>query len=217
MRHRVAGKQLSRTTSHRRALRRNMAASLIQHGAIRTTEAKAKELRRFAEKLVTLARKGTLHARRLVSAELGNRRGQRGELFNAEEKREEKGVLQKLFDEIAPRYADRPGGYTRVIHLAERRLGDAGRQVILQLVEEASGDGDASSEKAPRGRRRRRAAARQEAAVEASGPAEEVEETGAAEQGDADVDASADPPAEPSEPAEDAEPDEADGGEEKKQ
>ena len=63
MRHRVSGKQLSRTTSHRKAMRRNMAASLFQHGAIRTTEAKAKELRRFVERLITLARKGTLHAR----------------------------------------------------------------------------------------------------------------------------------------------------------
>ena len=130
---------MNRTPAHRKAMRRNMAIALFQHGAIRTTVAKAKELRPFVERLITMARKGTVHARRHVSAELGNRGGQRGGLFVVEDgqpKQEERGVLQKLFDEIAPRYADRPGGYTRIIRLAERRLGDAGRQAILQLVEE---------------------------------------------------------------------------------
>ncbi len=117
-------------------MRRNMAASLIQHGSIRTTEAKAKYLRRFIEKLITVAKKGTLHARRQVIARLQDR-----DMYTYDEKTddyeiEEQTVVQKLFDEIAKRYADRPGGYTRIIHLAERRIGDAGKQVILQLIED---------------------------------------------------------------------------------
>jgi large subunit ribosomal protein L17 len=112
-----------------------MALSLFQHGAIRTTETKAKELRSFVEKLITTARRNTLHARRLVLAELGDRAmaDDDGELLD-------QSVVQKLFSEIAPRYIDRPGGYTRIIHLNERRIGDGGKQVILQLVEGAPGD-----------------------------------------------------------------------------
>ena len=107
-----------------------MAASLFEHEAIRTTEAKAKELRRFVERLITIARSGTLHARRQVISMLQDRImvNQEGEVL-------EKSVVQKLFDEIAPRYANRPGGYTRIIRLAERRIGDGGKQVVLQLVE----------------------------------------------------------------------------------
>ncbi len=131
MRHRLAGKELSRTSSHRKAMRRNMAISLFQHGAIRTTEVKAKELRAFVEKLITTARQGTLHARRQVISVLGNQ-----PLYDGEGDSLDQTIIQKLFDEIAPRYIDRPGGYTRIIRLAERRIGDAGRQVILQLVEE---------------------------------------------------------------------------------
>jgi len=156
MRHRVMGKQLSRTTSHRRALRRNMAASLFQHGAIRTTEAKAKEVRRFVERLITIAKAGTLHARRRVIAQLQDR-----EMANDEGEFEDKTVVQKLFDEIAPRYVDRPGGYTRIIRLAERRIGDAGRQVLLQLVEETPADRTETA--AGPSRRKRRAAKRHEA------------------------------------------------------
>ena len=142
-----------------------MAASLFEHGAIRTTEAKAKELRRFVEKLITLARKGTLHARRMVIAELGHDRlivDDKGEI-------QDKTLIRKLFDEIAPGYADRPGGYTRIIRLSERRIGDAGTQVILQLVQEGSTKAKAGGEST--GRRRRRAAKRHEAAAEVA-PAE---------------------------------------------
>jgi large subunit ribosomal protein L17 len=111
-----------------------MAASLFEHGAIRTTEAKAKELRGFVEHLITVARRGTLAARRQVIAELRDR-----SMADKEHEYELLGktVIQKLFDEIAPRYADRPGGYTRIIRLSERRIGDAGQQVLLQLVEQA--------------------------------------------------------------------------------
>ena len=165
MRHRVAGKELSRTSSHRRALRRNMAASLIQHGAIRTTEPKAKELRRFVEKLITKAKAGTLHARRLILAELGDR-----DMFDNEGEPQEKTVVQKLFDEIAPRYAARPGGYTRIVRISERRIGDAGRQVILQLVEEMTAEKGKEKEAAGRKRRsrkRKEAAGQEKPAAEA--------------------------------------------------
>jgi len=137
-------------------MRRNMAQSLLQHGAIRTTEPKAKELRRFVEKLITTARRGTLHARRLVAAEMGDRL-----MVDDEGELQEKTVLQKLFDEIAPRYADRPGGYTRIIRLSDRRIGDASVQVLLQLVE-AVPAAAAGQDAARSSRRRRRAGKRRE-------------------------------------------------------
>ncbi len=202
MRHRVDGKKLSRTTSHRRALRRNMAAALIQHGAIRTTEPKAKQLRRFVEKLITMAKKDTLHARRQVVAKLTDR-----ELFNDEGELEEATLVQKLFGEIAPRYADRPGGYTRIIRLAERRIGDAGRQVLLQLVEEdiAEGGGGGAS-------RRKKRAAMLHGLVAAVVEAEpETQADDADESDDAEAD---DEAAESQQPAEDA--DQEDQGEQKK-
>jgi len=183
-----------------------MAISLIQHGAIRTTEAKAKELRPFVERLISHARKGTVHARRVVSAELGNRRGDRGVLMDNEGEPTDKGVLDVLFDEIAPRYADRPGGYTRIIRLAERRLGDAGRQVILQLVEETKAEAGGT---AAGSRRKRRAAKRHEAAAAAEAAAEQVEPAEApAETEPAGEQATEDEPAadEQAEQAEQAEP-----------
>lgn len=158
MRHRIDGKKLNRTTSHRRALWRNMAAALIQHGAIRTTEAKAKQLRRFVEKLITTAKQNTLHARRLVLADLPDR-----ELFDDDGQLEDKTLIAKLFDEVAPRYVDRAGGYTRIIRLAERRLGDASKQVLLQLVEEESIESSGGGGT----RRKKRAAARHEAVAAA--------------------------------------------------
>ena len=112
-------------------MRRNLAASLIQHETISTTIEKAKEVKPFAEKLITLAKKGTLAARRRAIAQLGNRDiidYQDGEAVK-------KGtVVGKLFSELGPRYLDRPGGYTRIIRLSLRRLGDNGRLVLLQLV-----------------------------------------------------------------------------------
>ena len=170
MRHRVSRKHLGRTTSHRKALRRNMGASLIQHGTIRTTEAKAKELRRFVEKLITIAKKGTLHARRQVIAAIGDRN-----MLDDEAEPVDKTVVQKLFDEIAPRYADRNGGYTRIIRLADRRIGDSGRQVLVQLVEESPTGGDQTTETTSR--RRRRAAKRLEAAGATDVTEDQVEET----------------------------------------
>jgi large subunit ribosomal protein L17 len=119
MRHLKAGRKLGRNASHRHALMRNLARALFEHGRIITTVEKAKELRPFAEKLITLAKKGTLHARRLAVARL-----------------HDKEMVTKLFKEIAPRFADRPGGYTRVIKRHERRLGDGGRTAFIELLKE---------------------------------------------------------------------------------
>ncbi len=131
MRHRVAGRRLSRTKEHRLAMRRNLVASLFQHETISTTIEKAKEVKSFAEKLITLAKKGTLPARRRAIALLGNR-----DIIDYEDgEAVRKGtVVGKLFSELGPRYLDRPGGYTRIIRLSLRRLGDNGQLVLLQLI-----------------------------------------------------------------------------------
>ncbi len=137
MRHRIAGRQLNRTAEHRLAMRRNLVASLIQHETISTTPEKAKEVKSFAEKMITLAKKGTLAARRRAIMLLGNRD------IVAEEDGEtvRKGtVIGKLFSELGPRYLDRQGGYTRIIRLSQRRVGDNGRLVLLQLVGAAEGE-----------------------------------------------------------------------------
>ena len=118
MRHRAKGRQLSRTASHRRALLNNMAASLFAHGQLVTTEAKAKELRPFAERLITLARRGDLHARRLVERRIKDRE-----------------TLSRLFGEIGPRFAARPGGYTRILKLGHRP-GDGADVARIELLSE---------------------------------------------------------------------------------
>lgn len=118
MRHRAKGRQLSRTSSHKRALLNNMASSLFEHGRVVTTEAKAKELRPFAEKLITLARRGDLHARRLVQRRIKDR-----------------DTLGKLFSEIGPRFAARPGGYTRILKMGHRP-GDGADIARIELLSE---------------------------------------------------------------------------------
>lgn len=119
MRHLKAGRKLGRNASHRLALMRNLTRALVEHERIITTVEKAKEARRFVEKLITLAKKGTLHARRLALARLPD-----------------KDTVAKLFNEIGPRFQDRPGGYTRVIKRHQRRLGDAGKTAFLELLKE---------------------------------------------------------------------------------
>ncbi len=138
MRHRNAGRTLGRSPAHRLALFRNLTRALIlsKDGRITTTVAKAKEVRPFVEKLITLARKGTLHARRLVVARMGPVGNPNMDWDEEEENRVAVNVIKKLFDEIAPRYKDRPGGYTRIIKLHKRRLGDAGPTAILELLKE---------------------------------------------------------------------------------
>lgn len=117
MRHRKSGRKLNRTSTHRRAMFQNMAAALIKHEQIKTTLPKAKELRPIVEKLVTLAKKGGLANRRLAVARL-----------------QDKDMAAKLFDTIAERYADRPGGYTRVLK-AGFRYGDAAPMAIIEFVD----------------------------------------------------------------------------------
>jgi large subunit ribosomal protein L17 len=117
MRHRKAGRQLRRTSEQKLALMRNLAASLIEHGAIETTEAKAKELRPFVEKLITKARTGTLHARRLAGRHIQRR-----------------DAADKLFQEIGPRYASRAGGYTRILKTGHRK-GDGAEMARIELIE----------------------------------------------------------------------------------
>ncbi len=137
MRHLKAGRQLGRNAEHRLALMRNLTMALIQHGRIITTVEKAKEVRPFIEKLITLARKNTVHARRLAMARLGPM-GQARPMAHDEDddKQDNRKIIQKLFDEIAPRFKDRPGGYTRIIKRHERRLGDGGRTAYIELLQE---------------------------------------------------------------------------------
>ncbi len=116
MRHRKKGRKLNRTASHRRAMLRNMATSLFLHERVETTTAKAKELRPYAERLITLAKRGDLHARRLAAAKVRDR-----------------AVVGKLFDDIGPRFQDRPGGYTRILKLGARK-GDAADMSLIELV-----------------------------------------------------------------------------------
>jgi large subunit ribosomal protein L17 len=117
MRHRNAGRKLNRTAEHRKALFANMAAALFKHEQIVTTLPKAKDLRRVAERLITLAKRGDLHARRLVAARL----------------RDDKMVV-KLFETLGPRYKDREGGYTRVLK-AGFRYGDSAPVAVIELVD----------------------------------------------------------------------------------
>ncbi len=117
MRHRLSGRKLNRTSSHRKAMLNNMAAALIKHEQIRTTLPKAKELRPFVERLVTLGKRGSLHARRQALAVLA-----------------EPALAAKLFDTLASRYAERQGGYTRVLK-AGFRYGDAAPMAVIEFVD----------------------------------------------------------------------------------
>lgn len=139
MRHMYRGRQLSRDTEHRKALRRNLVQSLFEHGKIRTTLPKAKEVRGFAEKLITLARTGTLNARRRVIQLLQDRRvvdEKQDFILNA--KGRPLTLVQRLFTDVAPKFQGRSGGYTRIIKLPEHRIGDGGDLVLLQLLTEES-------------------------------------------------------------------------------
>ena len=118
MRHQKSGRKLGRTSSHRQAMFRNMAVSLFRHEQIRTTLPKAKELRRVAEPLITMAKNPTMARRRLVFARL-----------------RDKDIVGKLFDELAPRYKTRPGGYTRILKCGFRR-GDNAPMAYVQLVDQ---------------------------------------------------------------------------------
>jgi large subunit ribosomal protein L17 len=146
------GRQLSRDTEHRAALRRHLVQSLFEHGRIRTTPAKAKEVKALAERLITEARKNTLVSRRRVIAKLHDRRlVDKDQEFVTDDKGRVQTLIQKLFNDVAPKFADRHGGYTRIIKLPEYRIGDAADLVLLQLCTEES---------APKGTARRSAGLR---------------------------------------------------------
>jgi large subunit ribosomal protein L17 len=117
MRHRLRGRRLGRTSEHRKALGRNLVTALFHHGRIVTTAPKAKEYRSMAEKLITLGKQKTLHRIRQAAAVLRDRQ-----------------AVSRLFDEIGPSFADRPGGYTRIVKLPTPRLGDKGSRVYFELV-----------------------------------------------------------------------------------
>jgi large subunit ribosomal protein L17 len=117
MRHAKQRNKLSRDTAHRKALMRNLCRDVIDHERIKTSQAKAKAVKPKVEKLITLAKRGDLHARRQALSELGN----------------DKFLVHKLFEEVAPRYAERPGGYTRIVKLGPRRS-DSTEMVFLELV-----------------------------------------------------------------------------------
>ncbi len=175
MRHRVAGRRLSRTSEHRLAMRRNLVASLFEHETVSTTIEKAKEVKPFAEKLITMAKKGTLAARRRAISLLGNR-----DIVDYEDgKAVKKGtIIGKLFSELGPRYLDRPGGYTRIIRLSMRRLGDNGQLVLLQLVGADEGTkkkSKASRKKAARKKTKKTVKAETEEVVEAEEAAADEE------------------------------------------
>jgi large subunit ribosomal protein L17 len=118
MRHRVAGYKLGRTTSHRQAMTRNMAVSLIRHERIITTLQKAKAIKPFVEKLVTLSKEPSVHRRRRAFAALRDRE-----------------AVEKLFGTLGPRFKERPGGYCRIVKLSKPRLGDNGQRAIFEFVE----------------------------------------------------------------------------------
>ena len=134
MRHRVAGKKLNRSPAHRRALFRNLVTALLEHEAVRTTDAKAKELKRWGDRLITLGKQGTLHARRRAAALVRSRT-----------------VVKKLFEELAPRYEARGGGYTRVVKLGVR-AGDAAPISMVELVDRPGSEPEAGKKKPARRR-----------------------------------------------------------------
>ena len=122
MRHRKSGRRLGRNSSHRKALFRNMVTSLMDHELIQTTDAKAKELRGIADRMITLGKRGDLHARRQAEAVI-----------------KDKAVTLKVFGELAERYRERPGGYTRIIKVGNR-VGDAAPISIIELVDRVESD-----------------------------------------------------------------------------
>jgi large subunit ribosomal protein L17 len=147
MRHLKSGRKLNRSSSHRWALMRNLITSLLREEKIRTTDPKAKELRRWADRVITLGKQGSLHARRQVLAIV-----------------QDKAVVRKLFDTIGPRFKERAGGYTRIVKIGIRR-GDAAPISMIELV---GGADETGARKAP-AKKKRRAATKREQSQQASG------------------------------------------------
>jgi large subunit ribosomal protein L17 len=149
MRHLKSGRKLNRTSSHRWALMRNLITSLLRDERIQTTDPKAKEVRRWADRVITLGKQGGLHARRQALGIVCD-----------------KAIVRKLFDTLAPRFKDRPGGYTRIIKIRRRR-GDAAPISLIELVGSGENAAPPSGGRKTRGRRSRRAAGTQEKAATA--------------------------------------------------
>jgi len=148
MRHLKAGRKLNRTSAHRKALFRNLVTSLIEHEQVRTTDAKAKELRRIADRMITLGKRGSLHARRQALSYIRSR-----------------SVVTKLFEEVAARFKERPGGYTRVVKIGHRH-GDAAPMSVIELTDR----GEAAKAEAERKRERRRRRAEKKGSPAAAPP-----------------------------------------------
>jgi len=148
MRHLKSGRKLNRTSAHRKALFRNLVTSLIEHEQVRTTDAKAKELRRVADRMITLAKRGSLHARRQAAAYIRSR-----------------AAVSKLFNEMANRFRERPGGYTRIVKLGHRH-GDAAAMSIIELTDR----GETAKAEAEKKRERRRRAAEKKASQAPAAP-----------------------------------------------
>jgi large subunit ribosomal protein L17 len=154
VRHHRAGKKLGRDSAHRKALYANLAGALIEHGRIKTTVTKAKAVRPIAEQMITLGRRGDLHARRQAMAFLRSQE-----------------IVHKLFGEVAPRFKDRPGGYSRIIRIGPR-LGDAAEMAYLELVDFSPEEQAEEKAERRRLRLRRRQESEEQAEVEAAAPAE---------------------------------------------
>jgi len=148
MRHQKTGRKLNRTSSHRKALFRNLAAALFQHESIKTTNPKALELRKVADRLITLAKAGTLHATRLAFAYL-----------------RDKEVVKKLFTDIGARYTDTSGGYTRVLKVGPRK-GDAAPMAIIELTQKKEQESEEKKEEQAKGKKQRKSKEKTEPAKE---------------------------------------------------
>jgi len=172
MRHNVSGRKLNRTTAHRKMLFRNLVTELFRHERIQTTVPKAKEARSLAERLITFAKAGDLNSRRQAAKKLND-----------------PAVLQKLFAEIGPRYAERPGGYTRILRLQGPRKGDNAELAILELVDSQAKPKVEDSKKR---KRRRRILKLEEKAAPAAAAAAAAADKAADEAADVSADVSAD-------------------------
>jgi large subunit ribosomal protein L17 len=197
MRHRRAGYKLNRNATHRLALYRNLALALFRHERIITTVEKAKAVRPFVEKLITLARKATLepekalHARRLVLSRLGTPSNAEVKPAFEEAEADDRKVIVKLFTELGPRFKDRPGGYTRIVKRHERRLGDGGKTAFLELLKEGETKIRAVPAPAPAPTVEDETAEETEDQTEEQREAESQPETPAGETGEAPPDAEA--------------------------
>ena len=157
MRHNYSGRKLNRTAPHRKMLMRNLVTALFEHERIETTVHKAKETRSLAERMITFAKRGDLHARRMAARKVNKPH-----------------VLQKLFEEIGPRYAERPGGYTRILRLSGARKGDGAEMAILELVDNTVRPKSLDTKKRQQARRILKAEEKAEAKAALLDAAEEI-------------------------------------------